>query len=182
MKKIFKSILLKISRVIYLVYRIISRIKFYIIPREFNNISLLQKLQNEAIWLIIDPWATQPEPFNNEYVNNINNYYCKKIDEYMHDVKHKFVVVNENETVHEIFKGYPKIQHEFVNEKIKDNFDTIVYVGFHHGRCTVDKPISGAKHMSKNYKVYYKENLLCLLPGDSWIEMDKKAEKYGEMI
>ena len=77
MKKIFKSILLKISRVIYLVYRIISRIKFYIIPREFNNISLLQKLQNEAIWLIIDPWATQPEPFNNEYVNNINNYYCK---------------------------------------------------------------------------------------------------------
>ena len=100
----------------------------------------------------------------------------------MHDVKHKFVVVNENETVHEIFKGYPRIQHQFINEKIKNNFDTIVYVGFHHCRCTVDKPISGAKYMTQNYKVYFKENLLCLLPGDSWIEMDKKAKKYGEMI
>ena len=55
-------------------------------------------------------------------------------------------------------------------------------MGFHHGRCTVDKPISGAKYMTQNYKVYFKENLLCLLPGDSWIEMDKKAKKYGEMI
>ena len=74
-KKIFKFILLKISRIIYLVYKIICRIKFYIIPHELQNISLLQKLKNDAVWLIIDPWETQPKPYNNEYVNNINNYY-----------------------------------------------------------------------------------------------------------
>ena len=45
MKKIFKFILLKISRVIYLIYKVICRIKFYIIPLELQNISLLQKLQ-----------------------------------------------------------------------------------------------------------------------------------------
>ena len=182
MKKIFKFILLKISRVIYLVYKVISRIKFYIIPLELQNISLLQKLQNEAVWLIIDPWDTQPKPFDNEYVNNNNDYYCKKINEYMHDIKHKFVVLDENDTVHKIFKGYPRIQHQLVNETIKDNFDTIVYVGFHHGRCTIDKPGSGAKNMSKTYTLYFKENLLCLLPGDSWLEMDKKVKKYGEII
>ena len=181
-KKIFKFILMKISRVLYFIIRVISRIKFYIIPHELQNISLLQKLKNDAVWLIIDPWETQPKPFNNEYVNNINNYYCKKINEYMHDVKHKFVVLDENDTVHEIFKGYPRIQHKLLNEKIKDNFDTIVYVGFHHGRCTVDRQGSGARNVSKKYKLYFKENLLCLLPGDSWLEMDKKVKKYGEII
>ena len=182
MKQVFKFILLKISRFIYLIVRVLSRVKFYIVPSELKNTPLLQKLKNEAVWLIIDPWEKQPKPYDNEYVSNINNYYCNKIDEYMHDVNHKFIVLEENETVHETFKGYPRIQHQFVNEEIKDKFDTIVYVGFHHGRCTIDKPKSGAKYMHENYKVYFKENLLCLLPGDSWVEMDKKTKKYGEII
>ena len=181
-KNFFKFILFKISRIINFTYVIISRIKFYIIPSELYSTPLLEKLKKEAVWLIIDPWETQPEPYNNEYVNNINNYYCKKINEYMHDVQHKFVVLDENDTVHKIFKGYPRIEHQFANDKIKDNFDTIVYVGFHHGRCTIDRPVSGARNMSKKYKLYFKENLLCLLPGDSWIEMDKKVKKFGEII
>ena len=181
-KKLIKSILFKISKIISFLYFIVSRIKFYMFPRDLSDTSFLDKLKKEAVWLIIDPWEKQPKPLNNEYVNNINNYYCKKIDEYMHDIQHKFVVLDKDDIVHEIFKDYPRIQHQFVNEKIKDNFDTIVYVGFHHGRCTIDKPASGAKHMSKNYKLYFKENLLCLLPGDSWIEMDKKVKKYGAII
>ena len=188
MKKILKSSLIKISRIVYFSFKIFSKIKFYILPDElkkqdeFKKNSLLQKLKNEAVWLIIDPWKVQPKLIDDEYVKNINNYYCNKIDEYMCDVKNKFVVLNENETVHEIFRDYPRIQHKFVNDEIKDKFTTIVYVGFHHGRCTIDKPGSGAKYMYQIYKIYFIENLLCLLPGDSWIEMDKKTKKYGEII
>jgi hypothetical protein len=30
--------------------------------------------------------------------------------------------------------------------------------------------------------IYFKKDLLCLLPGDSWLEMDKISEQYGELI
>ena len=149
-----------------------------------TELSLLKRLKNEAIWLIIDPWQTQPGPFDGEYVDNINDYFCKKINEYMHDVKHKFIVLNEKDEMHETFKSYPKLQHPHVKDKILDeNFKDIVYTGFHHGRCTIDRPVSGAKDMSyTNINIYFKRDLLCLLPDDSWLEMDEKSEKYGELI
>ena len=146
--------------------------------------SLLKRLKNEAVWLIIDPWQNQPKPYNNEYVDNVNDYFCKKINEYMYDIKHKFIVLNEKEIVHDTFKSYSKLQHPQVKDKIIDNnFKDIVYTGFHHGRCTVDRPVSGAKDMSyENINIYFKKDLLCLLPNDSWLEMDMKSEKYGELI
>ena len=151
---------------------------------------LLKRLKNEAVWLIIDPWQTQPKPHNSEYVDNVNDYFCKKINEYMHDVKHKFIVLNEKEVVHDIFKSYSKLQHPHVKDKIIDNdFKDIVYTGFHHGRCTIDRPVSGAKDMSYtktkqslDINIYFKKDLLCLLPNDSWLEMDEKSEKYGDLI
>ena len=145
----------------------------------------LKRLKNEAVWLIIDPWQTQPKPHNNEYVDNVNDYFCKKINEYMHDVKHKFIVLDEKDIAHDTFKSYPKLQHHYVKDKIIDSdFKDIVYTGFHHGRCTIDRPVSGAKDMHTKTKlnIYFKKDLLCLLPDDSWLEMDEKSEKYGELI
>ena len=145
----------------------------------------MKRLKNEAVWLIIDPWQTQPKPHNNEYIDNVNDYFCKKINEYMHDVKHKFIVLDENDIVHDTFKSYPKLQHRHVKDKIiNSGFKDIVYTGFHHGRCTIDRPVSGAKDMYTKTKlnIYFKKDLLCLLPDDSWLEMDEKSEKYGELI
>lgn len=155
-----------------------------------TELSLLRKLKNEAIWLIIDPWQTQPGPYDGEYIDNVNDYFCKKINEYMHDVKHKFIVLNEKEEAHETFKSYSRIQHPHVKDKILDkNFKDIVYTGFHHGRCTIDRAVSGAKDMfyvktkqSLDINIYFKRDLLCLLPHDSWLEMDEKSEKYGVLI
>lgn len=146
------------------------------------------QLKDNAIWLIFDAWAKQPPPYSSKYVNTVNDYFCHKINEYMKSVKHKFVVLNQNDIesngIHNAFKDYLVIGHEQVKEVVK-GFTSIVYTGFHHGRCTIDRRLSGAEdmyHDTNNYNIYFKKDLLCLLPGDSWLEMDKKSEQYGELI
>ena len=145
-------------------------------------------LKDDAVWLIIDPWVRQPKPHNTQYVNNINDYFCHKIHEYMKSVKNKFVVMHNNEResygVSELLKDYPRLTHEEVPNRLK-TVTSVVYVGFHHGRCTINRDYSGAKfmrHHNDKLNIYFKKDLLCLLPGDSWLEMDKKSEQYGELI
>jgi len=145
-------------------------------------------LNDDAIWLIFDPWTSQPEPHNTVYVNNINDYFCHKIHEYMKDVKHKFVVMHNKERnaygVNELLKELPQITHEEI-PNLLEPITSVVYAGFHYGRCPIDREYSGAKFMKQhNHKlnIYFKKDLLCLLPGDSWLEMDKKTKEYGEII
>jgi len=144
-------------------------------------------LKDNAIWLIFDAWAKQPPPYHGKYVDSVNDYFCHKIDEYMKEVKHKFVVLNTEEKIknglHKVFKDYLIVEHKDIPNIVK-GFTSIVYTGFHHGRCTIERKLSGAKDMYHNTltNIYFKKDLLCLLPGDSWLEMDKKSEQYGELI
>ena len=157
-------------------------------------------LNDDAVWLIFDPWKKQPKPcpcrksdcelyhgrgIADGYADNINDYYAHKINEYMQDVKHKYVVINSNEReargLSDVFKDYNIVEHHEVPGIAKD-FKSKVYVGFHHGRCTIDRSTSGAKQMKDTHQLYFKTELLCCLPGDSWNKMNKISQEYGELI
>lgn len=160
-------------------------------------------LKDDAVWLIFDPWNEQPKPcpcrksdcdhyhgnYPDGYIDGINKYFAHKIDEYMQDIKTKYVVINSDERekhgLSDVFKDYNIIEHHEVPNITKD-YESIVYTGFHHGRCTIDRSNSGAKEMKMNRHqpthLYFKTDLLCCLPGDSWIKMDKISQEYGELI
>ena len=149
---------------------------------------MIDKLKDEAAWLIFDPWQTQPPPYEGDYVNNINDYFAIKIAEYMKDVKNKFIVIfrtmKEHYGLSKHLQDIPVIHHQDIRFNLLP-FNDIVYTGFHHGRCTIDTHDSGAKFLSQDkakFNIYFKKELLCLLPGDSWIAMDNKSKQYGELI
>tara|TARA_Y100000004_G_C8843548_1_gene381572 strand:+ start:183 stop:635 length:453 start_codon:yes stop_codon:yes gene_type:complete len=147
---------------------------------------------DKTAYLIFDPWQVQPPPYESDYVNNVNDYMGNKIVEYLQDVPqhNKFVCMftsmAETYGVHKGMKKYDFLRHQDVPDRmVKGNFDNLIYCGFHHGRCTLDTKDSGAKFMSQHkrkWNIYFKKELLCLLPGDSWIDMDNKSKQYGELI
>ena len=146
----------------------------------------------DAVWLIIDPWGTHPEQkknkYNLEYINNINDYFGHKIYEYTKDIKYKYTVIDyhirKTYKVHNKLKNYPAISHKEA-PNIIGRFPAVVYTGFHHGRCILHRDYSGARFISENYKntkIFFKRDLICLLPGDDWLVMDKNSKIYGELI
>ena len=143
---------------------------------------------NETAYLIFDPWRVQPPPHEGRYVDNVNDYHAIKIAEYLKDKPNKFVCMFESTKefygVHKAFEDYTFVRHQDIRSKIMW-FKNLVYCGFHHGRCTIDTHDSGAKFLSQDkakFNIYFKKELLCLLPGDSWIAMDNKSKQYGELI
>ena len=129
---------------------------------------------NETAYLIFDPWRVQPPPHEGRYVDNVNDYHAIKIAEYLKDKPNKFVCMFESTKefygVHKAFEDYTFVRHQDIRSKIMW-FKNLVYCG--------------AKFLSQDkakFNIYFKKELLCLLPGDSWIAMDNKSKQYGELI
>ena len=142
----------------------------------------------KTAYLIFDPWRVQPPPFEGNYTDNINDYHANKIAEYLENKPHKFVLMFESTKefygVHKKFENYEFIRHQDFRSRMMW-FENLIYCGFHHGRCTIDTKDSGAKYVSQDkhkWNIFFKKDLLCLLPGDSWIDMDNKSKQYGELI
>ena len=118
------------------------------------------------------------------YLNIVNHYHRTKIAEYLQTWQPKNVYVSSPshiETADE-FKYITQIRYTDVEKKVHEhNFKEIVYTGFHYGMCINHEP-QGCKHMHQFAKCYVIKDLVCLFPGESWIDMDKETEKYATII
>ncbi len=145
-------------------------------------------LIEHALWIIVDPWSEQPNDtngkYNSTYMTIVNDYYCKKIDNYLQEWKVKNVVVAlENKfEVNSRLINYQRLNYEDVKihaEKFRD----LVYVGFHHGNCITYNKIIGTEVMSKKWNCYVQHGLVALIGEDkNWIKQDEVASESAVLI
>lgn len=126
----------------------------------------LEFLHDNALWIIMDPWYPSPYPGDVEAdpdINKRSDVMVKKIVEYLPNLKHVKVSCPELFDIHPDLahiENYPNASHNqptFANLKIAqylmdNDICDIVYIGFHLGRCILNKD-SGAKMMRRHNAV-----------------------------
>ena len=156
----------------------------------------MDNLEQNALWVIMDPWYPTPYKWDLEYCPNIdelNEVVLDRIIDYIPNLKHVCIscplTIMEDDEVKEV-TSHPKVSHLYNLENSvfklyfymkKYNLKSIVYCGFHYGRCILDKD-DGAMNLSKHYDVWVKKDLCGLYPEDDWDIMDKETLKYAKII
>lgn len=157
----------------------------------------IKYLQQNALWVIMDPWYKTPyqlDVLKFPGIDEHNEKTIKKIVEYIPKLNHICVscppmIMEKNKS--KLVDVHPKLRHlkNFYNsysnlKKYMDdeNLEDIVYCGFHYGQCILYKH-DGAKNTSKKYNVWVKKNLCSVFPEELSIEeYDKMVEKYATII
>ncbi|MDA8842074.1 hypothetical protein N9N08_00180 [bacterium] len=158
----------------------------------------LKELQRSALWLIIDPWATSPNPEDNRREPNLdilNEIVLTKIIDYLPKLNH--VAVSCGPTIHPLVKHIINLDYgssdqsgprqdkfqALIEYTEKNDIKDIVYVGFHHGMCIINRPI-GAKNLSlcTDLRLYIKRDLVGVLPWSVPSDMDRDSSLYAKLI
>ena len=143
-------------------------------------------MDKNQLFLVIDPWLVQPgfapDP-PNQTIDEYNNDVAIKIADYAKDILHRAVAVYQGLEVNPLLSDWIVLNDpESVNEYMEaHHLTSIVYAGFHHGQCLLDRP-SGIIEMSKYHKCYLKRDLVCILPGTDEDEMDKVTLELVDFI
>lgn len=149
---------------------------------------MLDYLHNNALWIIMDPWMPHPWPKDlAKYpgINEHNNKTLVKIVDYLPKLKH--VVVScptcftvDSRLVHLYNTGnFPHNVHQYMATHKLSN---IVYCGFHHGRCIINKG-DGAKMMKlAGYTLWELRALTSLWVEDTWDWGDQESKPYLTII
>jgi len=157
-----------------------------IVPQSY----LLPDLAQSALWLVIDPFDTQPSMANKssppEHVDAYNNAACIKISYYLEGVTHKFVRLLPNHRVNCNLETYPRMNsHDMLTRYMEQNGLTrIVYCGFHYGVCVHNTNI-GIAAMHKEYECFLKHDLCFVFPDNNTYAhqtADKLTQQYGTII
>jgi len=155
-----------------------------------DNIDLAYLEQN-ALWMIMDPWYPHPwqhdviaDPLINERADTM----VDKICQYLPSLKHvklscpkRFPVHQKLSHIENIYNETPGVQrgdicvHEYMKQH---NLKDIVYTGFHLGRCILRKE-TGAIQMNRyGYRTWQKRDLVAVLITDNADHMDAESKKW----
>ena len=135
-------------------------------PNKYN-----QHLVDNALWLVMDPWQFQPTRKDNPQEvgtnqNSINDYFSELIAWRLKAMTHKCISCWEYRNDREMsryFDDYLRLHDVNAIEKYcqANDIDSIVYTGFHFGRC-VDQNKTGARVMqAQGYDTYLALDLVC---------------------
>lgn len=148
--------------------------------------TLLEKLQYEALWLVMHPLKHFDHELHTIYpwieVETIR--LSNKIEYYLRDVKHKAIVAPSPPirffSNYNNFTSFPDLKKYTSKHEISE----IVYCGFHHGCCILSEQSLGMIALKNLYKCYLKHDLTTIsgtLNG-GWNEADRQTEQYGTII
>lgn len=146
--------------------------------QEFNNdYDLLNHLNENACWIIMDPWETSLQEDIKEYPNlEIDNRkILGKILNYLPNIKHCVINSSFELDVYKELSGFKNLlsnKNNLDNYMIENKLDSIVYIGYHSGLCIVDNSI-GARNTSRDYRCFYKSDLVAEFP-------TRIAKEYSE--
>jgi hypothetical protein len=155
----------------------------------------ISELEHNALWLIIDPW--EKSPYDHDDVIGIdlarhNEVILYKIVDYLPKLKHVMVSCpfyenNKKVNVHHSVKHLTNLNDNLsllCSYLQKNNITSVVYMGFHHGRCILTRSLSPIFLSQKinNLALYIKRDCVCTLPGDDELEADRKSLQYVKFI
>ena len=135
-------------------------------------------LQKEALWIIVDPWLTQPEKDQLEFlelgidINQHNNVFLDKLKHDLDFVKNIIVYQQASSPLHSFYTDYPR--YSYIKQLGIDckNYSHLVFVGMHYGMCVHSAVTRLQKELpDKNY--YVKRDLCCLMPLHNPHQYDK---------
>ena len=147
----------------------------------------IAELNENSIWIIMDPWENQeelfpfwvPENLGPGELNDWNSVYMKKIIEYLPNMKYPLVVTTEIDKSPDVLQNLPYVQHypnkagPFLVEKYmnKYNLKHIIYSGFHEQECIINRR-TGYKNMSDlGIECYICKDLTCPYPVEGWAKL-----------
>ena len=126
-------------------------------------------LQKEALWIIVDPWSTQPEQDQLEFselgidINQHNNIFLDKLQHDLDFVKNIIVYQEARGPLHSLYTDYPR--YTYIKQLSIDckKYSHLVFCGMHYGMCVHSAVTRLQKSLpDKNY--YVKRDLCCLMP------------------
>ena len=143
-------------------------------------------MDKNQLFLVMDPWHVQPGGVEPQYENTIdehNNDVAIKIADYAKDISHRAISIPVENPVNPLLSDWIVLNDaEAINEYMEaHHLTSIVYAGFHHGQCLLDRP-AGMKQMSNYHKCYLKRDLVCTLPGNDEEEMDRRSLPFVDFI
>ena len=155
----------------------------------FINLSQIQlaELNENSIWIIMDPWSNQeelfpswvPENLGPGELNDWNSVHMNKILEYLPNIKYPLVVTTEIDKSPAVLQNLPYIQHypnkagPHLIERLmhKHNLTNIIYSGFHEQKCIINRR-TGYKNMSDlGIECYICKDLTCPYPVEGWTKV-----------
>lgn len=140
---------------------------------DHTEVPLLRRLKDCALWIIMDAWAEQPHDLRRfstvetEMTTRYNAMCVRRLEDYLKGVNTKLnsCYANSDNDICEAFRDLPNITspEEIIAYCNEHNFESLVYVGFHHGICVAHRP-TGYLNMQKHIKCYVKQSLCYPLP------------------
>lgn len=156
----------------------------------------MESLEDNALWIIMDPWYPTPYQWDLDQYPNIdelNEVVLNKIVDYLPKLKHVCIscplTIKEDDLIKTV-TPHPKVAHLHNLENSiyrlylymkKHDLKSIVYCGFHYGRCILDKD-DGAMTTSKFCDVWVKKDFCGLYPEDDWNSTDEETLKYAKIL
>ena len=156
----------------------------------------LDFLHENALWLIMDPWHPHPWPHDVEAdpdIDKRSDDMVKKIVEYLPNLKHVKVSCPERFTIHpdlahienyanETWRPPNSANYKVAKYLVDNEICDIVYIGFHLGRCILNKE-SGAKIMRQHNAICWQyDDLVARLITDNEEEMLAETSKWLYVI
>ena len=146
---------------------------------------------DDSLFLVIDPLKHHPSDGQSLVyftMDQHNSFMTACIIKETKNMKHKAISVTMQLPAHSAYVDWTQLNSaaEVIDYMEKHSLYSIVYGGFHRGRCVVASHV-GAQIMSANFKCYLKVDLTCILPTEianpsHLEELDKVAKKYMEYI
>jgi hypothetical protein len=156
-------------------------------------------LEEEALWIIMDPWY--PTPLEGDLIecpniDELNQVVIDKIVNYIPKLKHVCIscptFINDSELkITKKVTPHPQLNYLYnfgnqYNEALKymkrNKLNSIVYCGFHYGECILTNS-DGVIAFSHKYNVFVKRDLCGIFPGSiSWEDADKLTKRYAKII
>jgi hypothetical protein len=148
----------------------------------------LSELENIALWLIMDPWASHPyaeDITRCPDLNLENAAMVERIATRVRNLPHtmvscppRFQVARRLSTIQNIGTN----QHLLIKYMNAHGLDNIVYLGFHHGRCILNNPTGASSSSLEKYRKWIAREYVGVLCFDDALAMDEKSEKYATLV
>ena len=149
------------------------------------NLDLMQN----ALWLVMDPWRVQTtlgeQDDHTREQDYINNYFAELIAWKLDEVDYKAISLphydrrDDENAISPHFDGYTALHTaESVVTYCNDrNIESIVYTGFHVGKCILRNSTGCVNMKSLGFTTYLALNLTCVLKNTT-----TNSYPFGQMI
>jgi len=146
-------------------------------------------LMKNALWIVMDPWRVQTtlgkqDDYTREQ-DYINEYFAGLIAWKLDTARHKVISLphydrrDDENAISPYFDGYMQLHtpESVVDYCNKHNINSIVYTGFHVGKCILRNSTGAINMKSLGFKTYMAVDLSCVLKNTT-----TNRYPFGQMI